>query len=809
MSNSYALLRYKPLLWHFLLCALGLIAITRGLGYSGGVIFSHYKTAWVFFSDSYSTVIDYAKPAELLRYVFSISGLLSYFVTLAWMYTAFNLKYINPLYLKERFSSKVLAYLILLGVINVTFLLLDSHKLSTNLVIIIIWLSICLGPFLPIIRSFINYLGVNTTIWAKASCYMLLIVLLVQAFYIFSPYIGVGQYKLSSDYFGVPEQTWLNDRYVDNKTYLQAHHIGGLYTPVKNVGFTNQLQNEIFKGQLALIAREASGLYCHYITQGECSALMGYKLEHDTHYYTPEEQRFAQINTYEINNQLIAGHFFHHQNALLGPMNEYVLGKPPQAINFLYGFGNSMVLIKLINFIGGFDFQNYIKALFVFYPLYFCFFIIAASIIFKDIWYVLCAAMLYLASLHLIGFEALRYAPGNNPLRHFLDVFILVGFYQYLSMNKNRLVYFGVTLVCALLAIIANKEFGLIIFLSLSLAWITHFLCHKKSWFELSFFLLAWIGVFKILSLLATQGKDPLALYGFLGVSVAPTAHIISLAVPVFMIFIYGILWLSCIKTEIKKPWFFLSVFLFVYLQGVFVYFIWYTEPAHFFSTDISMIFLLLLLLRQGFNSLSQAVANGLLKMLVSSLLLFVYLPSLASYCVGWAKYQAIFATHKVYQWDFPRAKLQSTMNPQPFQESMILIQRYSQSKAIYIISQYDNFLPFLAGRYSAMPYLQLDLSIVTKKELAVAIAAIQEAKPQYLFVDSNIKDSHFYEVLDPNDAFVKVSDPIELRPYALSLGRAMTLLNLAAVFKGIEQDYQPIYRGALITVYQRRYERT
>ena len=77
---------------------------------------------------------------------------------------------------------------------------------------------------------------------------------------------------------------------------------------------------------------------------------------------TAQEDEFISKNAIEMKNQAIAGHYFHHLNALLGVINEYYLDKPIQKITFFYGWGNTLLIGKIMHWMGGINLQNYIKA---------------------------------------------------------------------------------------------------------------------------------------------------------------------------------------------------------------------------------------------------------------------------------------------------------------------------------------------------------------------------------------------------------------------------------------------------------------
>ncbi|EKD92065.1 MAG: hypothetical protein ACD_29C00210G0003, partial [uncultured bacterium] len=180
-----------------------------------------------------------------------------------------------------------------------------------------------------------------------------------------------------------------------------------------------------------------------------------------------------------------------------------------------------------------------------------------------------------------------------------------------------------------------------------------------------------------------------------------------------------------------------------------------------------------------------------------------MYLPSLFLYEKVSKQYQEIFVTHHVYDWHFSRASFLTTMDPAPFANAIQLIDHYNKGSSIYMISRYDNFLPFLSGKYLALPYSQLDLSIVTKKEFLNVINIIHMKKPKYIFVDTDVESNHFSDIMNPNDPLILMMGP-KNPGYSLSAGRVLVLQNLKNVFNAIKNSYHKVAAGDLISVYER-----
>ena len=100
------------------------------------------------------------------------------------------------------------------------------------------------------------------------------------------------------------------------------------------------------------------------------------------------------------------------------------------------------------------------------------------------------------------------------------------------------------------------------------------------------------------------------------------------------------------------------------------------------------------------------------------------------------------FGNHAVYRWDFSPAKLISTIDPAVISGSLALIQKYSpgENYGIYIISKYDNLLPFMAGRYSLMPHFSLMGYLLDESSFRRVVGAVKVNAPRYFYADKDIE---------------------------------------------------------------------
>lgn len=162
------------------------------------------------------------------------------------------------------------------------------------------------------------------------------------------------------------------------------------------------------------------------------------------------------------------------------------------------------------------------------------------------------------------------------------------------------------------------------------------------------------------------------------------------------------------------------------------------------------------------------------------------------------------FKTHEVYAWNFDRAKVISTIDPQPIRDAVEMLQEYSKdNKGIYVLSKYDNILPFLAARYSLMPHFEMPYYLITPRERLRAIQSITENKPEYIFIDTDI--NNYQPGFDPSlyDPWHKIYNSDWVKQERASRYERYT--ELWKIYHAIANDYVKIKNGELICLYQRK----
>ena len=507
-----------------------------------------------------------------------------------------------------------------------------------------------------------------------------------------------------------------------------------------------------------------------------------------------EEKQFFRISQFIMHFQLAGNGVIHHHGFLLNPLNEYDLGKQREEIFAQYGWLNLWLTHGLMQVLGGINIQNYFRVWYSYYYLYYLLYFGLLWLIFRRRAYLAAGAMLAIGLLSFIEYQWLLQPPGINPIRRIAELPLLAGLWLY--WQQPRLRYLLLVIACIWLAILNNWQFGLMALGAAGVClglqrWQGKGLTGKTGDFLL--------GAGLVGGLLLVQwlrgGNDPLSMYYLAGASVMP--HSIWKGILCLIAFATGGALLVYLF-DFRRPFAYLCLFLMLYTAAVMTYSIWNGSATYLLVPGPLYVLTALAFIRY----LSEKVpVFRLLRKQVAGFLVMIGLSVLLT--GGWDQdrtrdeYQGLMDSHQVYEWDLERAKLTSTMDPRYFQNGVELIQKYSQGPSVHIISKYDNFLPFLAGRYSAMPYFEMSKFLISPRETALCVERLLTDRPEYLFVDTDIRRDYVADMVH------RFSKQGIINPLSRSHVAQMQLMQ--KVFATVQDQYELVEQGLILSVYKRR----
>jgi len=530
----------------------------------------------------------------------------------------------------------------------------------------------------------------------------------------------------------------------------------------------------------------------------------------DNQEYLAKPERFPAIdakgfrdkNWLEYKHQDMSRGQIDHINHILNPVNEYFSGKPADKIYFQYGFGNTLFLGYCMRALGGLSIDNYYKC-YLIYFVYALFYLFVLSLIFRDFLYAAGVFSAFVVAFFGSLFIGFILAPGIIPSVHLFDAAVILAAFLY--YKKGKIFLLPVILFLLFLAIIFNVKFGgaLCVAFFISLAFYLYDrpgLKAKPVWLAAS--ALLFVGLVTCAVKVIPHSADPFLKYFLLGFfSSSPGKGIVFWT---FFYFIISYGFLFFLKPA-RNPFKYLYVLVFFYNQFLLVYFFWAGLSSHlvFFVQFCGLqVFLMLFILEKDPRAtiFVRRGAYSFAGFTILSALIFSYY----FYCdkdLGKKSFSDNFKNHQIYQWNFKRAKLISTINPAVIADSLALVRQYSpvEKSGIYIISKYDNLLPFMAGRYSLMPHFSLAGYLLDKNSFQQAVDAIRLNAPSYFYVDKDIEAA-------PNDLWAGLMRVGQGKGLDFErdtrFGRYGLLKN---IFEAVKDKYVKIDEKGLLTVYKRK----
>ena len=511
--------------------------------------------------------------------------------------------------------------------------------------------------------------------------------------------------------------------------------------------------------------------------------------------FSRQDKQFQRVNQFSLGFQFSGMGVIHHHNFLLGPLNEYDLGKPREEIYAQYGWMNLWLTRGVMNLFGAIEYQTYFQVWYSYYYVYYLLLFLLIWLIFRRWSYLAAGALLAIGLLCLIDYQWLLQPPGINPIRRVMELPLIFGLFRFWQTFQRR--YLLLAFLAAWLGILNNWQFG-VMAMAASLIVMSWVRWTQRERFRRVDDILCLTFVFVSAALIAWMRgmPDPLSAYYVAGVAAMPLGEWTGPSI--LAIFSLGaVLWLRTMGN--RTPMSYLCLFLLLYTSAIMTYSIWNATPTYLlvpgplYTLTLLAFTQILVQWQRGEEAKNSGVIPGMLV----GLGLLIFLAGSWNHEKTRTEYNGILASQHTYQWNMDRAKFISTMDPRYFEDSVAIIHRYSSEPAIHIISKYDNFVPFLAKRYSAMPYFELAKFLLSPRESAECVQQLMRDRPRFLFVDTDIERDFASDVVHRHAPLGGLN--------GVSRYHAEQMRSLQRVFLAVRDDYELVEQGLLISVYQRR----
>lgn len=510
-------------------------------------------------------------------------------------------------------------------------------------------------------------------------------------------------------------------------------------------------------------------------------------------------KKFQFANQLEYNHQNMGRGQINHIGHILNPLNEYESGKPEQEVYWQYGWGNTLLMKWVMSLFGGISLHGYYKCYF-FYIVYFLLSLAVLYVVFRDPVSLGGTFAFFAIAFFYLGYIAFVLAPGLIPSIRLFDTIVLLPLLFFFQSRRAIPLFFVFALM--IISLLINSRFGLMLMGAVYLSILLYIYENSKQriW-HIILFTTCVAAVAALVFGITPRGPAGFTNYYLMGFfSWEPKAVIVAFTM-IYLVVSY--LFLIALRNH-RFPFKYLYVFVFFYTQGLFVYFYWSGLLNHFPIVIPWMgiqLFLMFHIVKSIGDDKSLWVRYvELARYGTVCLAMVLVLGCALKFYIEKDSFQRNFTQHQTYHWQFARADLISTIDPAPLQEAISLLHKYGgNSRGVFIISQYDQFLPFLAGKYSAMPHFELPYYLVSAKEEKITVDRIRQEKPQYIFADSGISSPLKLETFDPWAGLFDGRFSSEERK-----SRFGRMLVIQKVFNAISGDYVKIKDGRLISVYKR-----
>lgn len=638
---------------------------------------------------------------------------------------------------------------------------------------------------------------------------IIMIMMVGQIAYVFSDHI-FGQPKIINEFLNIPEYVVVDGKYVNQMEYFKEHFIKA--DSVAVVDKMNNAQSSEVELSDNKLERKAVGRFngdekksvanqsvSMFGTEGIYGiGLVNSKYQHnsdkDAARLDINERKFISNSRYEIHWQVLDRYMFHHHGFILNPIAQLESGTAISKLNAQYGIGNIIIFRSLMKMMGGISYENWLKLNALFYVIYFAIYGLVLVLVFGKNSFSFTLFMLAILMHNTHNYEFLILAPGDSPWRNFFDISIFYTLYRYQNNADVKNIF--AALVMGVMSVFVNPQIGIMILLALVVS-LMIYVYLKESYsvgFILSVFMSVMVSAYLFVKL---SSESDLAGYYLKGVIGFPITIRAMVLIFVFIISGYVVLVIDYMKKRNSHN--LLLLYLFFYAQGLMVYYVWHADMNGLLAR--SHIYILVIALF-GIHLFEKSWRESVWKLAVFGSIVVLsavgYVNSTVRILKEKSKYDKIFTTHKVYDWDFDRAKIKSTTDPSYFSETISLINKYGHpDKRIYMISKYDNIIPFLAFKLNAMPFHDLKWYNMTDKEFRKSIDLIKSESPEYLYVDTDINKDLVEDIIP--EATTRYG-----YLYDESVWRAERLDLLAGIFNGVADNYRLVESGRLISVYKK-----
>lgn len=491
--------------------------------------------------------------------------------------------------------------------------------------------------------------------------------------------------------------------------------------------------------------------------------------------------------------KILEGMFFHHHMSFIEPA--WLLSQSDNTPIHQYGILTSILISSLATiFNSPVSLDFYMK---INYGSYIVFYIFITILLFKNINNKL-NIILYLALsillIYTLGFLILYMTPTVSPLRQIFSPLIIIMILYYFKSNNILSFYsiLGILLVYSFY----NFHMSLFICFSIFLIYFIDYISEKnnivnrcntvktKKNLVLSFIFFSTILILNVYFDFNSNNT-----FSEIGIFFGSGLKFSSI---LFIVMILSIFYFVLVYSESFKMRDYQIQFLCFFSSLSLIFYAWNPSIVHFSQIFWIVLFTVIFWLDK------YVVINKVFSSFAIAMIFIMLIPAYEMY--NFKKnfyYDEIIKEAKVYKWNFPNAKINSTINPDFIKDSCNLFKNYSNNNNIIMISEYDLFLPYVCGFNNKGFYPQLGQGLISEKYLSKAVKFYKSSKFEYIFVDKAIAENSMDKT---NFGFYSmISDYVYKKINYIS--------QIKKTFDILSNDFILVKKGKLVNVYKRKFK--
>lgn len=516
---------------------------------------------------------------------------------------------------------------------------------------------------------------------------------------------------------------------------------------------------------------------------------MGQSSSHDKVAYMAATQ--MKDDYIAIQRGQLKHHFYY-----LFPSYEHLMGKPLNKIVGQYGLGYVLFLsgaghmAQLLGF--EVTYGGALKFLGTFFFLGAAVYLGFLGLILKNIRLVALGALILALNYLLRDPDVVLVSPGIVELRYIFDLPALFFLYRWADPQfaRCRRQSLGWLLFFLGISLLNNFEFGLFLASAFFGALLVYRLFEgnkKPGW------LFFGVGAAAVslgywVNSIPQAGIGSTFLQGFFSLPI----EFMTLGVLLILFVAYILMFFHMRACNSRLAYPFLAACF--YAQTLMCYYVWCGFDGHIYALYARHALPGLFYFSFVFEKIKNQVTQSLFFSLAAAALIWVGLQHFDYNRKFVQSYERVFQHYKIYHWDKFATNIDSTMNPAFFEPAVGLIMEYlPERKDLYIISQYDFWLTYLANKYSGLPHFDLTGNLAKPGDIDQIVAAIRKERPEYLFVDSDINVPYELSLLRPSNNYYE----------AMGRWSILALNNLRKIYDQVIDDYTLVEAGQMISVYR------